>query len=216
MNGRISTCGTLTRVSRFSCIVKKVLLAAVVGVIPFAAPQRAISAPTHKPKPQPVPTTESLVARGEYLVTITGCNYCHTPMKMGPQGLEPDMSRMLSGRPDSLKMPPPPAPADPWTWRGSQTNTAFAGPWGITYATNLTPDENTGMINTWSEAMFIAAMRTGKHMDMSRKIMPPMPWTEYGRMTDDDLKAIYAYLHTIPPVKNLVPLYEPPPEAPKH
>lgn len=215
MKGNISTCGAHTRAARFSRAGNTAFLLAAIGVIVLAAPRTVRAAPTHKQKAQPVPAIQTPVARGEYLVKITGCNDCHTPMKMGPQGPEPDMSRMLSGHPDSLKMPPPPAPADPWTWSVSRTNTAFAGPWGITFATNLTPDENTGMINTWSEIMFIAAMRNGKHMDMSRAIMPPMPWADYGQMTDDDLKAIFAYLHTIPPVKNLVPLYQPPSGAPK-
>ncbi|HEX8255008.1 MAG TPA: diheme cytochrome c-553, partial [Thermoanaerobaculia bacterium] len=58
------------------------------------------------------------VKRGEYLVTIGGCNDCHTPFKMGPKGPEPDMSRRLSGHPDSLKMPPAPSLGKntPWVW----------------------------------------------------------------------------------------------------
>jgi hypothetical protein len=58
--------------------------------------------------------------------------------------------------------------------------------------------------------MFIKALRTGKHFGQSRPIQPPMPWPAYGQMTDADLKAVYAYLRSIPPVKNLVPDYEPP------
>lgn len=151
------------------------------------------------------------VERGKYLVTITGCNDCHTPLTMGPSGPAPDMSRMLSGHPAGMVMPPPPAlkPDDPWNWSGAATLTAFAGPWGITYATNLTPDQNTGM-GIWTEDMFVRAMRTGRHMGQSRPIMPPMPWNWYGKMTDEDLKAIYAYLRTVPPIENLVPDYMPP------
>src|SRR5437870_2909027 len=86
---------------------------------------------------------EKQLARGAYLVTIGGCNDCHTPLKMGPKGPEPDRDRMLSGHPQSLVMTPPPkqAPNGPWMWSGAVTNTAFAGPWGISYARNLTPDK---------------------------------------------------------------------------
>ena len=82
---------------------------------------------------------------------------------MGAKGPEPDMTRMLSGSPETSKLPPPPAPAGPWIWSGTADNTAFAGPWGISYAANLTPDKNTGL-GIWTEEMFVKAMRTGKHM----------------------------------------------------
>src|SRR5690349_3961450 len=71
--------------------------------------------------------------RGEYLVEIGGCNHCHTPLKMGPKGPEPDFTRRLSGHPADLVMPPPPKPSAPWLWTAAATNTAFAGPWGISY-----------------------------------------------------------------------------------
>jgi hypothetical protein len=162
----------------------------------------------------PAPTGDS--KRGEYLVTVIGCNDCHTPLKMNAQGMpEPDMSRMLSGHPESLAMPPAPKlDPGPWMWIGSATNTAFAGPWGVTYAANLTPDENTGM-GIWTEDMFVRALRTGRHMGTSRLIQPPMPWPWLSKMTDDDLKSMYAYLRTIPPIVNHVPDYAPPPEPPK-
>jgi hypothetical protein len=144
------------------------------------------------------------VLRGEYLVQSGGCNDCHTPWKMGPRGPEPDMTRMLSGHPENLKMPEPPKPEGPWLWFGSATNTAYAGPWGISYAINLTPDQNTGL-GIWTEDMFVKAMKTGKHFGTSRPILPPMPWQAYSHMPESDLKAIYAYLKTIPAVTNHVP-----------
>src|SRR3954447_8402467 len=77
-----------------------------------------------------VPTKQQQIARGQYLVTIGGCNDCHTPLKMGAKGPEPDMSRMLSGHPQHVPMPPAPKlPNGPWLWTGAATNTAFAGPW---------------------------------------------------------------------------------------
>jgi len=149
------------------------------------------------------------VERGRYLVTVASCNDCHTPFEMGPDGPQPDMTRMLSGHPESLVLNPPPALEGAWMWAGTGTNTAFVGPWGVSYAANLTSDENTG-IGIWTEEMFFQAMRTGKHMGQSRPIMPPMPWPNIGQMTDDDLRAILAYLKSTPPVVNHVPEYQPP------
>ena len=91
----------------------------------------------------------------------------------------------------------------------SGTLTAFAGPWGVSYAANLTPDQNTGL-GVWTEDMFVKALRTGKHMGTSRPIQPPMPWMWAGQATDDDLKAMFAYLKSIPPVVNHVPDYQEP------
>ncbi len=149
------------------------------------------------------------IEHGKYLVTIMYCNDCHTPFKMGPNGPEPDMSRMLSGHPEGMKLPPPPKPSGPWVISFIGTNTAFAGPWGISYPANLTPDQNTG-IGIWTEDMFLKALKTGKHMGTSRPIQPPMPWQWIGKATDEDLKAIFAYLKSIPPISNHVPDYEPP------
>jgi hypothetical protein len=106
-------------------------------------------------------SASSRVERGKYLATILGCNDCHTPFKMRPQGPEPDMTRMLSGHPESMKLPPPPAASGPWVWFGTGTNTAYAGPWGISYASNLTPDKNTG-IGIWTEDMFLKAIKTSQ------------------------------------------------------
>jgi mono/diheme cytochrome c family protein len=144
------------------------------------------------------------VERGKYLVTIGGCNDCHTPWKMGSNGPEPDMTRMLSGHPQDFPMPTPPPSTGPWMWSGAATNTAFAGPWGVSYTFNLTPDEHTG-IGSWSEETFMKTIRSGRHMGVSRPILPPMPWFNYKMMTDDDLRAVYAYLRSIPPVSNIVP-----------
>ena len=152
------------------------------------------------------------VQRGEYLVKTSACSDCHTPLRMGNFGPEPDLSRKLSGHPQDITLPAPPAlPVGPWVMMGSATNTAFAGPWGISFATNLTPDTLTG-IGTWTEEMFIKAIRTGKHMATSRPIMPPMPWQAYSQMVDEDLKAVYAYLRSIPPFRNQAPEYQPAPQ----
>jgi mono/diheme cytochrome c family protein len=159
-------------------------------------------------------TATARVERGQYLVKIMACNDCHTPLKPGPNGPEPDQSRFLSGHPESAPRPVAAGLPDGWMWAGAPTNTAFAGPWGVSYTANLTPERNTGL-GIWTEDMFVSAIRTGRHMGTSRPIAPPMPWPMYRHASDDDLKAIYAYLQTIEPVVNHVPDYEPPTEARK-
>ena len=124
------------------------------------------------------------------------------------------MTRALSGHPANAKLPEVPAGVlGPGKW-AALTNehfTAWAGTWGISFAINLTPDEETGT-GTWNEAMFIKAMRTGKHLGEGRDILPPMPWQNLAQATDADLKALFAYLQSIPPVKNAIPDPIPPME----
>jgi hypothetical protein len=158
-------------------------------------------------------TAAAVVERGSYLVASMGCNDCHTPWKMGANGPEPDMSRALTGHPEEIGALPPAARIDgPWLWSGAATNTAFSGPWGVSYAANLTPDQNTGL-GIWTEEMFIKAIRTGRHMGVSRPINPPMPWPAFRNASDADLKAIYGYLRSLTPVTNHVPEYVPPVET---
>jgi mono/diheme cytochrome c family protein len=159
------------------------------------------------------PASADRVARGQYLVTAIGCNDCHTPLKMGANGPEPDMSRFLSGHPEQIGALKPSAPQGDWLWAGNSTSTAFQGPWGISYAANLTPDQNTGL-GIWTEDMFVNAIRTGKHMATARPIMPPMPWPAFRNFNDEDLKSIYAFLRTVKPVTNHVPDAEPAPAPP--
>jgi len=147
--------------------------------------------------------------QGEHLVLVLGCHDCHTPLRMGANGPEPDMTRMLSGHPETIALPPPPPLTDAWNNVGAATNTAFAGPWGITYTFNLTPDQDTG-IGKWREQDFVKAIKTGKHLGVGREIQPPMPWPWYRHLTDAELKAVFAYLKTIPPIRNRVPDWVPP------
>jgi hypothetical protein len=145
------------------------------------------------------------VDRGKSLVWAIGCNDCHTPKRIGPKGPELDTPRLLSGHREEPTLPPPPVlEPGPWGIVTSMELTAWSGPWGVSYGANLTPDENTGL-GIWTEEMFIKTLRTGRHMGASRQILPPMPWEVYGRLPDEDLKAIYAYLRSIPSVKNRVP-----------
>ena len=155
---------------------------------------------------------------GKYLVTITGCNDCHTPKVPGPNGAPvSDASRLLSGHPEKepspswspqdLKQKAIAAAANPML-------TAWAGPWGVSYASNLTPDKETG-IGEWSEDTFIAAMRTGKHQGQpnGRNILPPMPWFNLKEARESDLRSIWAYLRSLPPIRNQVPFPTPPGSA---
>ena len=152
------------------------------------------------------------VERGKYLVTVAGCNDCHTPWTMGPDGPHPDMTRMLSGHPQDLALPPPPLPEGPWIVTAAATNTAWAGPWGVSFTANLTPHPDTGL-GRWTLRNFVDTIRTGRHLGRGRPILPPMPIPMYKHFTDEDMQAIYLYLQSIPPVDNRVP--EPlPPAAP--
>jgi hypothetical protein len=156
------------------------------------------------------------VARGQYLTVVAGCNDCHTPKKFGPQGPEFDTTRLLSGHPAGSPLPPiDPKALQPGNWVLFASDlTSTVGPWGISYAANLTPDSATG-IGAWDEASFVKALRTGKHMGLEtgRPILPPMPWQTIGKMNDEDLKAIFTYLKTIQAISNRVPGPVPPNEV---
>jgi hypothetical protein len=158
-----------------------------------------------------------LVKRGEYLVNAGGCNDCHTPWTKDPQLgiLVPDTSRKLIGHPQG-------APGPAGTVAGEDvgvigpTFTSFRLAFGVVYAANLTPDDDTG-IGRWTEEQFIRAMRTGWKMGIAggAPVLPPMPWPNLAALTDEDLRAIFAYLRSLPPVANAVPANEVQPEAVK-
>jgi mono/diheme cytochrome c family protein len=151
--------------------------------------------------------SKEVVSRGEYLVMLGGCGDCHTTKKFSAQGPEPDLGRHMAGAPAHAKVPAVPAGAlSPTGWGvlGSQDMTTWAGPWGVSFAANLTPDNKTG-IGMMTEAMFVKSMRTGKHRGMLRDILPPMPWQSLAKASDEDLRAIFAYLKSLPPIDNRVP-----------
>jgi mono/diheme cytochrome c family protein len=147
---------------------------------------------------------ETLVARGKYLVTVAGCNDCHSPKVMTAHGPEPDTTRLLSGHPEGEPLAPVVLTKDWLLFNNGLT--AFVGPWGVSYAANLTPDD-TG-IGNWKLEQFIIALRQGKYkgLENSRPLLPPMPWQMYRNMTDEDLEAVFTYLKSLPAVKNLVPV----------
>lgn len=157
--------------------------------------------------------TATATDHGAYLVKVGGCNDCHTPKNMTPEGPVPNMTLALSGHPSGSKLPPLNAQTfQPGNWvLLSPDMTSAAGPWGVSYAANITSDSITG-IGSWTAENFVNAMRKGKHLglDNARPIMPPMPWQSLAQLSDDDLKAIFAYLKTVPPVHNRVPEPLPP------
>jgi mono/diheme cytochrome c family protein len=153
------------------------------------------------------------VARGKYLVDAIGCADCHTPLAMGPKGPERDEARHLSGHPSDLALPPAPAlPEGPWGFVGSGTLTAWSGPWGTSFTANLTPDRETGL-GAWTAEQFIETIRSRRHLGRGRALLPPMPAEFYGNLSDEDLRAIFAYLQSIPAVSNRVPEPIPPAES---
>jgi hypothetical protein len=159
---------------------------------------------------------EEMIKRGDYLVTTGSCNDCHSPKVFTAQGPVPDSTKLLSGHQAGSPLPPIHAKSlQPGNWMLMAADiTAFVGPWGISYTANLTPDSATG-IGAWSEAIFINTIRSGKHLGNGRDILPPMPWQFISKMTDDDLKSVYAYLMSLPAISNRVPGPVPPPEAAK-
>ena len=149
--------------------------------------------------------------RGRYLAEFSGCHDCHTPKIFTATGPARDTTRLLSGQPAGEPVPAVPRGViGPTGWGALVSNhfTAWAGPWGVSFAANLTPHE-TGLL-PWTPELFIQAMRTGRHMGTGRPILPPMPWNDFAKMTDQDLRAVFAYLRSLPPINNQVPAPIPP------
>lgn len=190
---------------------KSLLIAA--GVILFGT--ASCKEKSYEPK-ETVGTVESTVVetdieRGEYLVQIMGCNDCHSPKRMGPMGPEIIPELMLSGYPSDRPIVDFNSPLLKQGFGMFYPDlTGAAGPWGISFAGNLTPDE-TG-IGNWTEEQFKIALTQGKSkgLENGRPLLPPMPWFNYTNMKDEDVHAIFEYLKSIDPVSNVVPAPVPP------
>ena len=183
--------------------MKSLKLFAFFALVVFASFARAAD---------PAPAANDLVARGKYIVSTSGCHDCHTPWKMTPEGPQPDMSIALSGHPEKFEVGPVPQLTGGWIASIAATNTAYAGPWGVSFTANLTPDRETGL-GKWTTRTFIDTIRTGRHLGRGREVLPPMPIKVYRNFSDEDLTAIFTYLQTLPPVKNKVPDPRPPATA---
>jgi hypothetical protein len=156
--------------------------------------------------------TKDQLKRGGLLATFGGCHDCHSPKTMTPQGPVPDTARLLSGYQATQAVPPiPPGAMAPgkWTVMTNDDLTAWAGPWGVSFAANLTPDKATGL-GAWTADQFIKTMRTGKHMGVGRPVLPPMPVQNVAALGDADLNALFAYLRSLKPIQNQVPAPLPP------
>jgi hypothetical protein len=156
----------------------------------------------------------SPITRGQYLVKALGCHDCHTPNVPGPGGWPvPDPTRLLAGHPDDAPNPTRTL-ADLAQHNAlilARPNpTAWVGPWGVKFAANLTPDRETGL-GDWTEEMFLQTLRTGKHQGnpAGRYLVPPMPWANLTHaalgVSEADLKAIWTYLRSLPPIRKHVP-----------
>lgn len=179
-----------------------VTLAASAFVMTMSCSQASKEADTPK-----APTPEEVVKRGEYLVGIMGCNDCHSPKRMGPKGPENIPELLLSGFPGDSTI----GKFDTKIIKDGYSVfypglTAAAGPWGVSFAANLTPDE-TGMGN-WTEEQFKKAIKEGKYkgIEGTRPLLPPMPWVNYAQLSDEDAHAMFMYFKSIKPVKNIVPM----------
>ncbi|HKK20254.1 MAG TPA: diheme cytochrome c-553 [candidate division Zixibacteria bacterium] len=151
------------------------------------------------------------IERGRHLVALGGCGDCHSPKRMSEMGPVQDSALLLSGQPASEKVPDPPAglSMDGWVAACNGNFTAWTGPWGVSFAANITSDPKTG-IGNWTTEQFISAMRTGKHRGFGRPILPPMPWQNMAALSDEDLADMLAFLKSTKPVANEVPAPIPP------
>jgi len=152
-----------------------------------------------------------MVKRGEYLVIAMGCDDCHSPKIYTDAGPEPDMSKRFMGHPADMVLPEFSTEGLPPGWVTTNEHfTAWVGPWGVSFSGNITSDESG--IGNWTEENFFRAIREGKFkgLENGRPLLPPMPWPQYRYLNDEDLRAIFAYLRTTTPIRNVVPPPIPP------
>lgn len=133
-----------------------------------------------KPSFSTKPNPSDQLKYGAYLTNMAGCIECHTQADKGK--INPALA--FSGGRD------------------------FELPNGIVRSANITPDKQTG-IGDWTEADFVAKFKSYADTGAAYKMAPHsvntiMPWVMYSGMDSSDLKAIYAYLRTVKPMKNQV------------
>ena len=151
------------------------------------------------------------VAEGEYLITIMGCHDCHSPKQMTDLGPRIIPELAWSGYPADRKLPDLNTDALEKGWGlYNHDLTAFVGPWGVSFAANLTSDV-TG-IGTWTEEQFRISLVEGwyKGVPNSRKLLPPMPYENFADLRDEDVHALFEYLQSTKPVSNVPPQPIPP------
>jgi cytochrome c2 len=191
--------------------MKKIALFFAAGLFFATMLSSCMESTSPKTAAKPVMTKEEMIKKGEYLVTTIGCNDCHSPKTMGERGPEVIPALMLSGYPGDRPLPKVGTDALKNGWGLFNSDmTTFVGPWGESFAGNITSDA-TG-IGNWNIEQFKKAITQGKFkgMEGGRMLLPPMPWTEWGKMKEEDVEAIFAYLKSTPPVRNIVPMPIPP------
>jgi hypothetical protein len=191
-------------------VITRLIIALVLtAMLLFACSRAQDQSPVPSAAAAPVPATnEQMIERGAYMVTIMGCNDCHSPKIMTAEGPVPDTARLLSGHPAADKLPPVPANM-PWMYF-SPGLTAAVGPWGASFSANLTPDPLG--LGGWSFDQFKTAITHGRYrgIEGGRPLLPPMPWQNLVNIHDEDARAIFAYLQSLKPVPNKVPAPIPP------
>jgi hypothetical protein len=150
-----------------------------------------------------------VIKRGAYLVLVGGCDDCHTPMKSTPDGPHMDWAHRLAGHLPPISREPSGTIGKSDLVLSGSDFTSNRQEFGTVYSRNLTPDRSG--LGEWTEAQFVKTLRLGRHQGEGRPLLPPMPWDRLGRMTDADLKAIFAYLRTLPPIANTAPEPKVPP-----
>ena len=172
-----------------------------IGVLIIACNDKPVVVENKTSSPQ-----EPLVKRGEYLAHISGCIHCHTPKMMTPMGPIPDTSRLLAGYISNATQNPISEDAFSKGWLlYNMEGTSLATPMFTSYSANITSDE-TG-IGNWSYENFKTAITKGKYKGIptGRDLLPPMPWQDFQHFKEDDIQAIYAFLKSTKPVRNIVP-----------
>ena len=173
------------------------------GVLGYVAFRGITTVEPANASPPPQDRDQVLRQRGAYLMASLGCADCHTPHDQKGQ---PISEMMLAGHPEK-------APLAEWDpsllsrnilMTMSPTFTSFAGPWGVSVASNLTPDKETGTGNLTAETL-IFSWRSGRHWRVARDILPPMPAPAFANLSDDDIRALHAFLMSLPPIKNRAP-----------
>ncbi|MFB3852456.1 MAG: diheme cytochrome c-553 [Vicinamibacterales bacterium] len=181
---------------RLSAVLAMVACLALLVALPsLEAALQQPKSPYPPAKPMKFAPDATSARRGEQLVMLGGCHDCHTPKLPGGAF---DRARALSGHQSNT-------PLAPDIVGGASTNlmlTAWKGPWGSSLARNITPDKETG-IGTWSLEDFKKTMRTGVN-PKGEVLMPPMPIPTLQNVPDEDLGAIYAFLMSVKPIRNVV------------
>jgi mono/diheme cytochrome c family protein len=142
-----------------------------------------------KSNPQKIPSKENKIAYGAYLTNAAGCIECHTQAEKG---------QIIREK----------------AFGGGREFPIINGNGAIVRSANITPDKKTG-IGNWTQEAFIARFKIYSDTSINLPVIKPgefnsiMPWTMYTHMNNEDLAAIYSYLHSLKPIENTVVKFSP-------